>query len=136
MPSCVLRVSGSTAKVREFLASSPVEPIQVLWKGEPRIAQGGSIVKVSGFNLVLSDAEGIEAQAVQAVRFILKHKDLALLIKSLGFSSSEIDFGLYDLASDSRPWPSYRIPSRLVQIAADLGCEIHLSFYGALADAS
>ena len=136
MPSCVLRVSGSTAKVRKFLASSPVEPIQVFWKGEPRIAQGGSIVKVSGFNLVLSDAEGIEAQAAQAVRFILKHKDLALLIKSLGFSSSEIDFGLYDLASDSRPWPSYRIPSRLVQIAADLGCEIHLSFYGALADAS
>jgi len=135
MPSCILRVCGSTAKVRKFLTNSSIEPVQVFWKGEPRTSQGRSIVKASGFNIVLSSAEGIEAQAAQAVRFIRKHKDDIFLIKSLGFSSAAIDFGLYDLASDNRPWPSYRLPSHLVQLASDLGCGIELSFYGAPPDA-
>ena len=135
MPSCILRVCGSTAKVRKFLASSSIEPVQVFWKGEPRTHQGRSIVKASGFNIELSRAEGIDAQAAQAVRFIRKHKDDIFLIKSLGFSSATIDFGLYDLASDNRPWPSYRLPSQLVQLAGDLGCGIELSFYGVPPDA-
>src|SRR5690606_13015241 len=110
MPSCILRVSGSTAKVRKFLASSSIEPRRVFWKGEPRNPKSRVLIKVSGFNIELSTAEGLEAQSKQAVRFIRKHKDDLLLIKSLRFSSTAIDFGLYDLATDDRPWPSYRLP--------------------------
>jgi hypothetical protein len=135
MPSCILRVSGSTAKVRKFLASSSIEPRRVFWKGEPRNPKSRVLIKVSGFNVELSTAEGLEAQSKQAVRFIRKHKDDLLLIKSLRFSSTAIDFGLYDLATDDRPWPSYRLPSSFIQLASDLGWEIELSFYGVPPDA-
>ena len=130
MPSCILRVSGSTTKVRKFLASSSIEPRRVFWKGEPRNPKSRVLIKTSGFNIELATAEGLETQSKQAVRFIRKHKDDLLLIKSLGFSSTAIDFGLYDLATADRPWPSYYLPRLLVQLAAELGCEIELSFYG------
>ncbi|WP_146165799.1 hypothetical protein [Stenotrophomonas panacihumi] len=90
---------------------------------------------MSGFNMRLSAAEGLVAQSTQVVKFIRKHKDDILLIRSLSFSSVTIDFGLYDLANEDRPWPSYRLPAAIVKLAADLGGDIELSFYGAQPDA-
>ena len=135
MPSCMLRVSGSTAKVRKFLAASSIQPVRVFWKGEPSILKSRGPIKTSGFNIALSGADGLPAQATQAAKFIRKHKDDILLIKSLGFSSATIDFGLYDLATEDRPWPSYRLPTAIIQLAGELGCNIELSFYGAPSDA-
>ncbi|WP_237642583.1 hypothetical protein [Stenotrophomonas panacihumi] len=91
---------------------------------------------MSGFNVRLSAAEGLVAQSTQAAKFMRKHKSDILLIRSLGFSSVTIDFGLYDLATEDRPWPSYRLPQAFVQLASDLGCDIDLSFYGAPPDAT
>lgn len=88
-------------------------------------------IKISGFNIELSSAEGIATQATQAIKFIHKHKADLLLIKSLGFACVSIDFGLYDLATEDRPWPCYRLPRSIVQLAAELGCDVELSFYGA-----
>ncbi len=135
MPSCTLRVSGSTAKVRKFLAASSIQPARVFWKGELGTLKSRGPIKTSGFNIELSGAEGLLAQATQAAKFIRKHKDDILLIKSLGFSSAAIDFGLYDLATDDRPWPSYRLPVAIIQLAGELGCNIELSFYGVSSDA-
>jgi hypothetical protein len=135
MPSCMLRVSGSTAKVRKFLAASSIQPIRIFWKGEPNILKSRGPIKTSGFNIELSGAEGLPAQATQAAKFIRKHKDDILLIKSLGFSSATIDFGLYDIATEDRPWPSYRLPTAIIQLAGELACNIELSFYGASSDA-
>jgi hypothetical protein len=131
----MLRVSGSTAKVRKFLAVSSIQPVRVFWKGEPSVLKSRGPIKISGFNIELSDAEGLPAQATQAAKFIRKHKDDILLIKSLGFSSVAIDFGLYDLATEDRPWPSYRLPAAIIQLAGELGCNIELSFYGPPSDA-
>jgi len=91
MPSCMLRVSGSTAKVRKFLAASSIQPVRVFWKGEPSTLKSRGPIKTSGFNIELSGADGLPAQATQAAKFIHKHKDDILLIKSLGFSSATID---------------------------------------------
>lgn len=126
----MLRVSGSTAKVRKFLATSSLQPIHVFWKGEPGVIRSRGPIKTSGFNLSLSRAEGLPAQAAQAARFIRRHKDDLLLIKSLGFSLATIDFGLYDQATEDRPWPSYRLSATLIQLAGELGCAMVLSFYG------
>lgn len=131
MPSCMLRVSGSTAKVRKFLATSSIQPIRVYWKGEPGFPKSRGPVKASGFNIELAGADCIAAQVLQATKFIRKHKQDLLLIKSLGFSAATIDFGLYDLATEDRPWPTYRIPRSLVELACEIGCSIELSFYGA-----
>lgn len=135
MPSCMLRVSGSTAKVRKFLAVSSIQPVRVFWKGEPCVLKSRGLIKISGFNIELSGAKGLPAQATQAVKFIRKHKDDILLIKSLGFSSVAIDFGLYDLATEDRPWPSYQLPAAIIHLAGELGCDIELSFYGPSSDA-
>jgi hypothetical protein len=134
MPSCILRVSGSTAKVRKFLAASSIQPFRVFWKGEAGVPRSRGPIKASGFNFELSRAEGLLAQSMQAARFIRKHKDDFLLIKSLGFAPATIDFGLHDLATDEHPWPNYRIPAAMVQLAAELGCDLELSFYGAPSD--
>jgi hypothetical protein len=135
MPSCIFRVSGSTAKVRKFLAASSIQPVRVFWKGEPHILKSRGPSKTSGFNIELSGAEGLPSQATQAAKFIRKHKSDLLLIKSLGFSLATIDFGLYDLATEDRPWPSYRLPAAIIQLAGELGCNIELSFYGVPSDA-
>lgn len=130
MPSCILRVYGSTAKVRKFLAVTSIRPIRVFWKGEPQALKSRGLIEISGLNIQLSGAECLAAQATQAVRFIRKHKSDFLLIKSLGLSAATIDFGLYDLATEDRPWPSYRLPPAIIQLASELGCSIDLSFYG------
>ena len=135
MPSCMLRVSGSTAKVQKFLATSSIEPIRVFWKGDSGVPKSRGPLKSSGFNIELSGAEGVAAQATQAVKFMRKHKAAMDLIRSLRFSSATFDFGLYDLATEDRPWPSYRLPAAFVQLASELGCDIELSFYGAPPDA-
>jgi hypothetical protein len=135
MPSCILRVAGSTAKVRKFLTTSTVQPARVFWKGEPRNSKSRDLVVVSGFNIHLSSADGIAAQAAKAIKFIRKHKDDLLLIRSLGLSTATIDFALHDLTTEEHPWPSYRIPAALVQLAGELGCTIDLSFYGSPPDA-
>jgi hypothetical protein len=135
MPSCMLRVSGSTAKVRKFLATSSIQPARVFWKGDLSVLKSRGPIKISGFNIELSGADGIAAQAAQAAKFIRKHKQDLLLIRSLGFSAATIDFGLYDLATEDHPWPTYQIPPPLVLLAGELGCGIELSFYGAPSDA-
>ena len=116
MPSCMLRVSGSTAKVRKFLAASSIQPVRIFWKGEPNTLKSRGPIETSGFNIELSGAEGLPAQATQAAKFIRKHRDDIFLIKSLGFSAVTIDFGLYDLATENRPWPSW-----LSQVQYQLG---------------
>jgi len=126
----MLRVCGSTAKVRKFLATSSVQPIRIFWKGDPGVPKSRGPIQISGFNIELSVADGLAVQATQAVKFIRKHKNDLLLVKSLGFLSAAIDFGLYDLATDDRPWPSYQLPATVIQLAAELGCCVELSFYG------
>ncbi|WP_111264954.1 hypothetical protein [Marilutibacter maris] len=132
----MLRVSGSTVKVRRFLATSSIQPSRVFWKGDPGTPKSRGPIKISGFNIELSGADGIVEQAAQASQFIRRHKQDFLLIRSLGFSAATIDFGLYDLATEDRPWPCYRIPHPLVLLASELGCSIELSFYGMPPDAS
>ncbi len=41
-----------------------------------------------------------------------------------------LDFGLYDLATENRPWPSYRLPVPLIELAGKYGIQVELSFYG------
>ena len=41
-----------------------------------------------------------------------------------------LDFAVYDRATVDRPWPSYRLPATLIELAGKQGIEIELSFYG------
>lgn len=136
MPSCVLRVSGTEASIREFLSTSTLQPVRVFRKGDPGVPKSRGPVAVSGFNIVLSDAEGIAAQATEAAGFIRANREDLLRARRLGLSPATIDFGLHDRATDAHPWPSYRLPAEIVELAGEIGCDIVLSFHGTPSDSA
>ena len=133
MPSCVLRVAGSTVKIKRFLRECSLEPSKVYLRGDPGFPTSRGPVKTSGFNISLSGSHGdsIEKQAREALVFFRKHREDLLLMKSMKFKASVVDFGLHDLATEERPWPSYRLPAIFVEAAGELGLGVVLSFYGA-----
>jgi hypothetical protein len=131
MPGCVLRVSGSTAKVREFLATSKLRPSLVYFKGEA-ILKNRTPSKTSGFNVPASSAAAatsLSRQCASVIAFITRHRDELRKLKELGLTSL-LDFGLYDLATAERPWPTYNLSPKLVSVAGEFGLGIELSFYG------
>ena len=133
MPSCVLRVAGSTIKIKRLLRESSLEPTRVYFRGDPGVPKSRGPVKTSGFNVSISGSHGesIEKQAREALAFLRKNRTDLLLMKSMKFKVSVVDFGLNDLATEDRPWPSYRLPAAFVEAAGELGLEVVLSFYGA-----
>src|SRR5439155_6155164 len=86
----------------------------------------------SGFNVDVSDADGVlEKQARDAVRFLKSHAmGLARLRRCKTFGGMTLDFGVYDRTTAERPWPTYRFPAPLIELAGKLGVELELSFYG------
>ncbi len=132
MPSCVLRVVGSTIKVKKFLRDSSLEPTKVYFRGEPNLLKSRGPVQISGFNITMTGSygESIEKLAREALNFMRANRADMVLLKSMKFKNSTIDFGLYDLATEDRPWPSYRLPANIIEMAGELGFEIVLSFYG------
>ena len=132
MPGCILRVQGSTTKVQKFLRATELEPTKAYWKGEVGFPSSRGPSKFSGFNLSLSGSHGesLQKQARQALTFLQKNNEAILLLKSLGFTSVIIDFGLYDLATENKPWPTYHLPAKLVVLLGKFNFELCLSFYG------
>jgi hypothetical protein len=92
---------------------------------------GTTVARVSGFNVEVSRADAdLERQARDAIRFLKKHDaGLRRLRRCDGFKSMALDFGLEDPRSPERPWPSYRLPRRLIELAGKHGIQIELTFY-------
>lgn len=132
MPGCILRVAGSTAKVRKFLGSSTLQPSKVYWRGDPGFPASRGPKTVSGFNIPMSGSygESITKQTQQVLAFLRHNRSDMLLIRQLHFKFATVDFGLNDLATEDRPWPTYRLPASLVQLLGEFGFELELSFYG------
>lgn len=132
MPQCMLRVTGGTRKIRKFLEDSSFEPSSVFYKGDPGFPASRGPRTTSGFNIILSTSNNglIGAQAKEATAFIKKSFAEFERLSGFGFDSVCLDFGLYDLSTDMNPWPSYRLPNKIVEYSGTLGFEIVLSFYG------
>ena len=132
MPGCVLRIGSKRREVEALVSASGLKPIVIHRKGFPRIPGGTALSPSSGFNVDVSRADGnAEKQFRDAVRFLKRHEPgLARLRRSKAFGGMTLDFGLYHHATVERPWPSYRLPATLIQLAGKYGIEIDLSFYG------
>jgi hypothetical protein len=133
MPGCILRVQGSTAKVRQFLAGSRLRPARIYFKGDPGFPKSRGPSKSSGFNLALSRTNlGSSSlkQCMTAVAFIRRHRKEFQRLRKAQFKHAVLDFGLYDRASKKYPWPSYTLSRQLVALAGEFGFDIVLSFYG------
>jgi hypothetical protein len=132
MPGCVLRIESKTSEVDDLVRVSGLRPVVVFKKGHPKTPGSAVMRRVSGFNVTVSIADGVEPQARDAVRFLTHHaRGLGRLRRHAAFVRMTLDFGLYDRASRVRPWPSYRVPMDLVALAGKHGIELELSFYGA-----
>ena len=132
MPGCVLRVRSKTSKVEDLVQASGLKPIAIHRKGQPRVPGATALSPSSGFNVGVSDADGaLEKQTRDAVRFLKSHaRGLARLRRCTAFAGMTLDFGVYERSLSDRPWPSYRIPAPLVELAARHGVELELSLYG------
>ena len=132
MPGCVLRVESATTDVEPLITASGLHPIVIHRRGQPKVPGTKILSRTPGFNIeVSSSAGGIENQARDAVRFLKRHESaLRQLRHCRSFKAMTLDFGLYDRATAKWPWPSYRLPRSLIQLASKHGIEIELSFYG------
>jgi hypothetical protein len=123
---------STTRNVEGLVEASGLRPIAIRRKGEPRVAGASRLWRTSGFNVDVSSVDGaIEKQVRDAIRFLRGNSiGLRRLRRRKNFGGMVLDFGLYDAATEDRPWPSYRLPAILVELAGKLGIEIELSFYG------
>ena len=132
MPGCVLRVGSKTANVEALVKASGLQPIVIHRKGFPRVPGGTALSPTSSFNVDVCGDGPIEQQASDAVAFLKHHaRQLARLRRDRRFGGMELDFGLYDRRTAERPWPSYRLPASLIQLAGKHRIEIVLSMYSA-----
>jgi hypothetical protein len=133
VPGCVLRVSASKRNIEAFLSrAKSIKPYSVLFKGQPVIPGGSRLARETGLKILVSGADGnLKREASDALRFLRRHAaDLKLLNELLGPGHMQLDFGLWEISSEERPWPTFRLSSQLIIEAARYGCEIELSFYG------
>lgn len=132
MPACVLRVAGSKRKIRKFLSTSFFEPDCVYYRGEPGFVKSRGPTKISSFNYTVSGSHGssILKQAKDVIWNLERYRQEFERLKSFKFKYMTLDFGLDDLATEEHPWPTYRLPKKLVSLAGEFGFEIELSFYG------
>ena len=129
MPGCVLRVE--TKDVDTAVSASGLRPIAVFRKGTPKAPGASTLATCSGFNVDVSRHEDLEQQVRGAVRFLKRHAaGLQRLQRSRGFRGMALDFGNWYRATAEAPWPSYRFPAALVELAGKHGIEIELSLYG------
>lgn len=133
MPGCVLRVHGSTAKVRAFLQESRLRPSKVYLRGDPHFFKSRGPLKYSGFNVPLtSNRLGSSAwkQSLAAAAFLRRHRAELRRLAKLGLKKAVLDFGLYDRSTATHPWPTYTLSPKLIALAGEFGFAIELSFYG------
>jgi hypothetical protein len=133
MPDCILRVSTPRAKLKACLSGlATMKPCSIFVKGQPVTPASSRLARHSGFNALVSRADGdLPAQCLDATRFLRVHaEDLTLLHRSLGAGHMRLDFGLWDTSSEDRPWPTFFLPHTLVSAAGTFGITLELSFYG------
>jgi len=133
MPGCVLRVQSKTLDVQILINASHLRPIAIHRKGHLRVPGSPYVSRASGFNVEVGRGNDgrVERQSRDAIRFLKRHAaGLRRLRRCQSFAGMTLDFGLYDRTTEERPWPSYRLPSALIELAGEHGIEIQLSFYG------
>ena len=132
MPGCVLRVKSATTEVEKLVEASRLQPVSIYRKGQRRVPSARKLSRVSGFNVDVSRLDtGVKEQTRDAIRFLKRHRaDLQRLRRVKTYKGMTLDFGLFDLATKNRPWPTYRLPAELIRLAGKHEIEIELSFYG------
>lgn len=125
----VLRASGSKVNVRRFLAQTSWQPLSVYWKGQRRFKTSRSLSLVNGFNVNVSDAEGLDLpkQIKDATRFLRADEAEFRRLRRLKLHAV-MDFAV-EVPDESGP-AFFRFPAALVQLFAKYDIDLEVSYYG------
>lgn len=129
---CVLRATGISFAVDEFLAASTLTPIAVFRRGQPQWAQappGSRIPNESGFNAIASEADfsNLQGQVADAVRFVEQNQhELTRLVAFPGVERVSLDFVIEerDVAAQSECFPP-----NLLRMVGNLGIWLDLTLF-------
>jgi len=125
----VLRASGSKASVETFLARTKWSPLSVFWKGRKRSEHSRSVSKINGFNVNISDADGLDLpkQVTDAVRILRRDAAEFRRLKRLKLHAV-LDFAVEVKDRDGPAF--FRFPSELLQLLAKYELSLEVSYYG------
>lgn len=129
MTGTVLRVSGSTRAVREFLDSTHWKPCATYFRGQLVRPTSTRISQVSGFNLIVSRASrlSLAAQTRAAQKFITNEAQELRRLRKFALR------GVMDFGVASRPEAAasfYRFPTSLLALLASTALDLEVSYYG------
>jgi hypothetical protein len=125
MPGCVLRAGSETFDVDAFLAASSWEPSAVFRRGESGLLNRTTIR--SGFNLVVSDRDGIAQQIPDVLLFLAEHEpEIRRLVQAVGPENVVLDFGT---GFRDTPAHSELLSAELVRAAASAKIALGISIY-------
>ena len=132
MPGAILRVGGSKASLRRFLAQTSLKPHRVYLRGEPTSHGARHVSKNSYFLVVASKAGGDDfpKQVRDVARFVkVNLKDLQAMPSHR--LHAVVDFGVYDTRTRKHPLLSWRLPVPLHSLLSKAGLEAEISIYDA-----
>jgi len=125
----VLRASGSKVSVEMFLARTKWSPLSVFCKGKKRSEHSRSASKINGFNVNVSDADGLDLprQVNEAMRMLRRDATEFRRLKRLKLHAV-LDFAVEVEDSDGPAF--FRFPSELLRLLAQYGLSLEVSYYG------
>lgn len=125
----VLRASGSKASVEAFLTRTKWSPLSVFWRGKKRSEHSVSVSKINGFNVNVSDADGLnlQKQVKHAMRLLRRDAAEFRRLKRLRLHAV-LDFAVEVKDKDGPAF--FRFPSELMQLLAKYNLSLEVSYYG------
>jgi hypothetical protein len=131
MPGCVLRATGDSFQVENFLEVSSLVPCNIFIKGERKASN--RLWDTCGITIVVSDSDGSElaTQIRDAIEFLRNNRDELFRLRNFdGVEVMELDFGIYRKNGFLQ---SNLFPAELIVFAGDLQIGIELSIFGEVA---
>ena len=128
-PGAVLRASGSRVAVEVFLDRTTWSPLAVFWKGTKRSEHSRSVSKVNGFNVSVSEADGLDLpqQVEDATRILRSDAAEFRRLRRLKLHAV-LDFGV--MGRDEGIPAFFRFPSELLELLVKYGVSLEVSYYG------
>lgn len=125
----VLRASGSKANVERFLLRTQWRPLTVFWKGKKRSEKSRSVSKINGFNISVSEADGLELpnQIKDAIRMFRRDAAEFRRLKRLKLHAV-LDFAVEVKDTDGPAF--FRFPAELLRMVAKYDLDLEVSYYG------
>jgi hypothetical protein len=129
MLGCILRVVSTRTAIESLIKASGLRPFKSYRKGEPLISGSKKLSNYSGFNVDVSQADDLDSQVSEAIRFLKKHSaGLRRLRRHRSFKEMTLDFGVWN-GAPQKSAQFFRLPVLFVELAGKSGISFERSLY-------